>query len=158
MPAMETIEHGAESKVHLYESVAGRMADLIARGTFPSGARVPSVRSLSRQWEVSITTVLEAYRLLYRATGDRTALAHAESIADATLAAFRGRWKTEPAQFAAIFFRRLLALAAVDGRSDYVGSAQAYADRLWRSPRRQLFQQAAVVQVYAALVAARGAA
>jgi hypothetical protein len=110
------------------------------------------------EWSYNQGSMLEAYRLLYRATGDRTALAHAESIADATLAAFRGRWKTEPAQFAAIFFRRLLALAAIDGRSDYVGSAQAYADRLWRSPRRQLFQQAAVVQVYAALAAARGAA
>lgn len=110
------------------------------------------------EWSYNQGSMLEAYRLLYRATGDRVELTHAESIADATLSAFRGRWRTEPAQFAAIFFRRLLALAEVDGRKDYVASTQAYADRLWRSPRRQLFQQAAVVQVYAAIAAARGGA
>jgi hypothetical protein len=97
--------------------------------------------------------MLEAYRLLYAATGDPAALARAEAIGDATLAAFRGRWSAEPPAFAAIFFRRLLGLAAVDGRSRYVTAAQAYADRLWRTPRRQLFAQAAVVQVYAALQA-----
>lgn len=105
------------------------------------------------EWSYNQGSMLEAYRLLYRATGDGAALTHAESIADATLSAFRGRWQSEPAQFAAIFFRRLLALAEVDKRPDYVASAQAYADRLWRSPRKQLFQQAAVVQVYAALAA-----
>jgi DNA-binding FadR family transcriptional regulator len=64
MIGMETTPREAEPKASLYESVACRMADLIERGTFPPGARVPSVRSLSRQWEVSTTTVLEAYRLL----------------------------------------------------------------------------------------------
>ena len=109
------------------------------------------------EWSYNQGSMLEAYRLLYRATGDRTNLARAESIADATLAAFRGRWPHEPRVFAAIFFRRLLALARDDGRRRFVSAAQAYADRLWRAPRRQLFDQAAVVQVYAAL-AARGAA
>jgi hypothetical protein len=110
------------------------------------------------EWSYNQGSMLEAYRLLYRATGNRADLTRAESIADATLAAFRGRWLTQPAQFDAIFFRRLLALAAVDGRSSYVASAQAYADRLWKAPRTQLFAQAAVVQMYAALAAARGGA
>jgi hypothetical protein len=107
------------------------------------------------EWSYNQGSMLEAYRLLYSATGDPTALGRAEAIADATLSAFRGRWRAEPPAFAAIFFRRLLALAGVDGRKDYVAAAQAYADRLWLSPRRQLFAQAAVVQLYAALSAAR---
>ena len=107
------------------------------------------------EWSYNQGSMIEAYRLLYRATGDETDLAHAEAIADSTLAAFRGRWSREPAAFAAIFFRRLLALAAVDGRSGYVAAAQRYADRLWTRPRFQLFAQAAVVQVYAALAVAR---
>jgi hypothetical protein len=107
------------------------------------------------EWSYNQGSMLAAYRLLYAATGDRTDLARAESIADATLSSFRGRWSKEPPQFGAIFFRRLLELAAVDGRSRYVAATQAYADRLWKVPRRQLFAQAAVVQVYAAL-AARG--
>jgi hypothetical protein len=86
--------------------------------------------------------------------GDQTDLTRAESIADATLVAFRTRWSREPAQFAAIFFRRLLALAAVDRRSHYVAAAQRDADRLWRAPRRQLFVQAAITQIYAALAKA----
>ena len=107
------------------------------------------------EWSYNQGAMLEAYRLLYRATGDRTDLSRAEAIADATLTAFRGRWSREPTAFAAIFFRRLLALSHEDGRPDYVRAAQSYADALWRAPRRQLFDQAAVVQVYAAL-AARG--
>ena len=109
------------------------------------------------EWSYNQGSMIEAYRLLYAATGDRADLARAESIADATLSAFRGHWSGEPTQFAAIFFRRLLMLAAVDGRRDYVVAAQRYADRLWTRSRPQLFAQAAVVQVYAALVAARGA-
>jgi uncharacterized protein YyaL (SSP411 family) len=108
------------------------------------------------EWSYNQGSMIEAYRLLYAATGDRADLARAESIADATLAAFRGRWSREPTAFAAIFFRRLLSLAAVDRRSDYVAAAQGYADRLWTRPRPQLFAQAAVVQVYAALAGVRG--
>jgi DNA-binding transcriptional MocR family regulator len=50
----------------LYQDVAQRLGTLIDRGTFRPGERVPSVRALSQQWSVSITTVLDAYRLLER--------------------------------------------------------------------------------------------
>ncbi len=50
----------------LYQDVAQRLGTLIDRGTFKIGERVPSVRALSQQWSVSITTVLDAYRLLER--------------------------------------------------------------------------------------------
>jgi hypothetical protein len=103
------------------------------------------------EWSYNQGSMLEAYRLLYGATGDKADLSRAESIADATLTAFRGRWSREPTAFAAIFFRRLLALARQDGRRHYVNAAQSYADSLWRAPHQQLFDQAAVVQVYAAL-------
>lgn len=48
----------------LYERVAGRVADLVDKGVYSYGDRVPSVRDLSRELEVSTTTVVEAYRLL----------------------------------------------------------------------------------------------
>src|ERR1041385_7114497 len=51
-------------KINLYERVAGRIAQLIDRGTLRPGERIPSVRGLSRQLKVSVTTVTEAYRLL----------------------------------------------------------------------------------------------
>ena len=105
------------------------------------------------EWSYNQGAMIEAYRLLYRATGSRADLERAEAIADASLARFHGRWSKEPTAFAAIFFRRLLALASVDGRSDYVAAAQHYADRLWKRPRPQLFAQAALVQLYAALAA-----
>ena len=110
------------------------------------------------EWSYNQGAVLDAYRLLYLITNDRDDLGRAEAIADRTLATFAERWSDgEPPEFAAIFFRRLLELADVDGRADYVAAAQAYADRLWRQPRPRLFDQAAVVQLYAAL-AARAAA
>jgi DNA-binding transcriptional MocR family regulator len=48
----------------LYERVAAELADLIARGTYRVGDRIPSVRELSRQRRVSINTVNEAYAQL----------------------------------------------------------------------------------------------
>ncbi len=48
----------------LYRRVADRIAGLIGGGTLQPGERIPSVRRLSRQLSVSVTTVLEAYRVL----------------------------------------------------------------------------------------------
>ena len=48
----------------LYEQVASELADLVRMGTFRAGERLPSVRQLSRQRKISITTVLQAYMLL----------------------------------------------------------------------------------------------
>lgn len=48
----------------LYEEVAARITALIERGTFAPGSRIPSVRQLSQQLQVSISTVMGAYRRL----------------------------------------------------------------------------------------------
>src|SRR5689334_5146325 len=48
----------------LYEGVAAQIVDLIACGTFRVGERLPSVRRLSRQMQVSVSTAMAAYRLL----------------------------------------------------------------------------------------------
>ncbi|HSJ57315.1 MAG TPA: PLP-dependent aminotransferase family protein, partial [Anaerolineae bacterium] len=47
-----------------YERIAGDITHLIETGTFRPGDDIPSVRELSRQRGVSITTVLRAYYLL----------------------------------------------------------------------------------------------
>ncbi len=52
------------AKSLLYQEVADRLASLIRQGTYPAGARVPSVRQTSEQQDVSISTVLQAYSLL----------------------------------------------------------------------------------------------
>src|SRR5437899_3104660 len=57
--ALPTIEED-----HLYEQMAGKIHQLIERGTLRPGERVPSVRKLSEQHDVSIATVLQAYMLL----------------------------------------------------------------------------------------------
>src|SRR5712675_336192 len=49
---------------HLYEQMAGKIHQLIQRGTLRPGERVPSVRKLSEQHDVSIATVLQAYMVL----------------------------------------------------------------------------------------------
>lgn len=48
----------------VYQQIAERVEGLIAGGTFRSGDRLPSVRSLSRDWRVSVTTAVGAYSLL----------------------------------------------------------------------------------------------
>jgi DNA-binding transcriptional MocR family regulator len=50
--------------VPLYDQVASRVGSLIRQGTFGAGDRLPSVRHLSREWKISITTVMAAYRQL----------------------------------------------------------------------------------------------
>ena len=48
----------------LYEQAAGEIAGLIEQGTFRAGDRVPSIRQLSKRFNVSINTVMQAYTLL----------------------------------------------------------------------------------------------
>ena len=78
----------------------------------------------------------------------------------------RSKLAGEPPEFAAIFFRNLLALAAIDHREQYLDAAQAYADQAWaqRDARTnlvsfgksaRLLDQAAIVQIYSALATAR---
>ena len=48
----------------LYEQVANDITGLIEAGTFRPGERIPSVRHMSAQRKVSVTTILQAYSLL----------------------------------------------------------------------------------------------
>jgi len=45
----------------LYEEIANRIGGLIKKGTYRPGERIPSIRALSRQMQVSINTVMGAY-------------------------------------------------------------------------------------------------
>ena len=51
-------------KTPKYQQVADQLTRLIEEGAFGPGAAAPSVRKLSQQWKVSITTILKAYYLL----------------------------------------------------------------------------------------------
>jgi DNA-binding transcriptional MocR family regulator len=53
-----------ERRQHRYEEVADSIAYMVDKGTFRVGDRIPSIRAVSRQCNVSITTAMEAYRLL----------------------------------------------------------------------------------------------
>jgi len=47
-----------------YEELADLVTDLVGRGTLQPGARAPSLRQISRQQRTSLTTALQAYRML----------------------------------------------------------------------------------------------
>ena len=53
-----------EKPLYRYEQLAGFIAGLVAGGTLAPGSRVPSLREVSRQRETSLSTALQAYRLL----------------------------------------------------------------------------------------------
>jgi DNA-binding transcriptional MocR family regulator len=59
---MQDMESGQNAV--LYEAVASDITSLIESGTLGAGARVPSVRRMSRQRRVSVSTVVQAYRVL----------------------------------------------------------------------------------------------
>jgi DNA-binding transcriptional MocR family regulator len=48
----------------LYEKIADGITKLIRQGTYRVGERIPSVRQMSKQQDVSISTVLQAYLVL----------------------------------------------------------------------------------------------
>lgn len=48
----------------LYEKIVSSITDLIQQGTYRVGERIPSVRQTSKQQDVSISTVLQAYLVL----------------------------------------------------------------------------------------------
>jgi DNA-binding transcriptional MocR family regulator len=48
----------------LYEEVAAKIDEMVRKGTYRAGERIPSIRSLSRQMRVSVNTVIEAYAQL----------------------------------------------------------------------------------------------
>jgi mannose/cellobiose epimerase-like protein (N-acyl-D-glucosamine 2-epimerase family) len=119
-----------------------------------------------RHWSYNQGTMVGACVLLYRLTGDAQALLRAQAVANASLAYFELTPDgDDPPFFLAIFFRNLLALEGVDGDTRYRSAAQAYADGAWdrvrdvatglfrfRSHRpTALLEQAAMVQIYAAL-------
>jgi len=53
-----------QSEMPLYEEVAAKIVQMIDTGALAVGSRAPSVRALSTQLKVSISTVISAYRLL----------------------------------------------------------------------------------------------
>jgi len=62
MPAL--LSPPEKSDARLYQKTADAIAKLIERGTLRPGQRIPSVRRLSIQYRVSISTVLQAYQKL----------------------------------------------------------------------------------------------
>src|SRR6478609_11590525 len=54
----------ADKAGKLYQEVADKVAHLMDSGTLRPGQKIPSVRKLSQQFRVSVSTVLQAYRLL----------------------------------------------------------------------------------------------
>ncbi len=55
---------GENPRQPLYQDVASRIALLIETGAYSPGSRIPSVRQLSRRFQVSVSTVMGAYRRL----------------------------------------------------------------------------------------------
>ncbi|HVX67394.1 MAG TPA: PLP-dependent aminotransferase family protein [Bryobacteraceae bacterium] len=55
---------GGDPKSYRYRRVAGKLAGLIDQGVLRVGERVPSVRRISEQEGVSVSTILQAYTLL----------------------------------------------------------------------------------------------
>ena len=53
-----------EGKVPLYERFARELEEGIKAGTFPEGSRIPALRESAERHSLSLSTVLQAYRLL----------------------------------------------------------------------------------------------
>ena len=54
----------SQTDPYLYEQIASNITEMIRHGTYRTGERIPSVRQMSKQQDVSISTVLQAYLVL----------------------------------------------------------------------------------------------
>ncbi len=123
------------------------------------------------QWTYNQGVPVGTYALLYEATGERSYLRKAESIAEASYRHFvtEGRIADQPMFFNSIWFKNLLLLESVTGGTRYRTAMQDYADHQWREVRdpatglfsdgdehTELLEQAAMVQIYATLAWPRG--
>src|SRR6266851_5447816 len=54
----------AADPIYRYMELASFISGLVDTGTLPPGSRVPSLRQISRQRHTSLSTALQAYRLL----------------------------------------------------------------------------------------------
>ena len=64
---MSSLRHDASMdarETYLYHALAGRLSQAIRAGSLKAGDRLPSVRQLSQQHQVSIATAVQAYRWL----------------------------------------------------------------------------------------------
>lgn len=59
---MITIDY--QSKLPLYEQIAGHFQTLILKGALPPGCRMPSVRSLAMELSINPNTIQKAFSLL----------------------------------------------------------------------------------------------
>jgi DNA-binding transcriptional MocR family regulator len=91
------------SSRYRYEELASFITGLVSNGTLEPGSRVPSLRQISRQRQISISTALQAYRLLedrsvlearpqsgYYVARSRAAITHCASVT--TPPAVRSAW------------------------------------------------------------------
>src|SRR5258708_35408910 len=53
-----------ENPAYRYEELAAFITGLVDSGTLPTGSRVPSLRQISKQRQISLSSALQAYRLL----------------------------------------------------------------------------------------------
>lgn len=61
---MDTNSDQKSRDEYRYETLAAQVRELIRQGTFRPGERIPSVRQMSRQQSISISSVMQAYLLL----------------------------------------------------------------------------------------------
>ena len=59
---MITIDY--QSKLPLYEQIAGRFQTLVLKGALPPGSQMPSVRSLAMELSINPNTIQKAFSLL----------------------------------------------------------------------------------------------
>jgi len=123
------------------------------------------------QWSYNQGVPIGTYTLLYKATGDRSYLRKAESIAQASYRFYvsEDRLDGQPMYFNSIWFKNLLLLESVTGGSEYRDAMGDYADQQWEDVRdpstglfagddehTELLEQSAMVQIYATLAWSRG--
>lgn len=60
---METLDTSVD-KNHLYIQIADRIKSWISEGTYLPGSKIPSMRTLSKKLNVSVSTVIQSYQLL----------------------------------------------------------------------------------------------
>ena len=54
----------SEHSNHLYQQIANQIHSMVTDGSIAYGQKLPSLRTIKKQFNISMTTALEAYHLL----------------------------------------------------------------------------------------------
>lgn len=142
---------------------------LSPENVYYDNVQLPSGKIDKRTYTYNTGTMLQSSAMLYKITGDKEYLKHAQELAEGSLRKFfvKNRFPGHY-WFNVVLFRGYIALYNIDGERKFLNAMEQDAEAIWlkerdsnnligKKERKELLDQAAVMEIFARLAALTGA-